>query len=157
MARANNRPVVALERLDQLPPRRRVQVVRRFVQKQHVRRLNQELGQRYPAALPARKHAHRLEDVVTLKQELAQDRPQLLIDRSVGDRANLVEHCPVRVQRLVLVLVVVARASAVSPLQYALRRAQLARRHLQQCGLPTPVRPDEHDLLAPLDVQIHIQ
>ncbi len=156
VARADDRAFVPLQCFDELAPRGAVEVVGRLVEEEDVRRLDEKLGQRDPASFAAREHAHRLEHVVALEQELPEDGPQLHIWRAAGHGAHLFDDGAVVVERFVLVLVVIAGAGAFGPLDDTLCRCDEPRGDAQEGALPAPVRADEHHLLAALDVQVHI-
>ena len=62
VADENERPLVLLQRADQRVDAADVEVGRRLVHEQQVRRIEQQLDQRQPRLLSAAEHGHRLED-----------------------------------------------------------------------------------------------
>ena len=87
VADENERAFVGLQRLDERVHARQVQMRRRLVHQQQVRRIEQQFHQREPAFFAAAQDAHRLEHVVAAKQKTAED----VADGLLGDALRRVE------------------------------------------------------------------
>ena len=149
----DQRAAVILERVEQDVLRVEVEMVGRLVEQQRVRRTQQHARHRQPRALAARQHAGLLVDVVAREEESAEDvadgrhhvvgraGPQRVVDGEIG----------VEPRRLVLREVLHHHLVSLAPLT-RVRRLD-AGEHAHQGGLPGPVRSDDRDAVAPLDVQ----
>ena len=152
----DERAAVGRERLEQDLLRVEVEVVRRLVEQQHVRGLEQHLREREPVALAAREHRDLLEDVVAREQEAAQDRADHVRHRQRAGRRHLLVHGARRVQHLGLVLREVVEDHVVALEADALVGAVDAGEDPHQRRLAGAVRPDERDAVAALDHQVDV-
>src|SRR5258706_10341328 len=83
----NNRSAEFLQRFEQHILGLKIEVIRRFVEQQKIRRLEQHAGHRVAVAFAAGKHADALEYIVIRKKKAAEQRAQtrLIADRGGRD------------------------------------------------------------------------
>ena len=129
-------------------------MVRRLVHQQEVARLHQQPRERDAGLLATGEHLHRLVDVVTAEHEPAEDLPHARRRRIRGRPQHHLIDGQREVERVGVVLRVVAERHAVAELDRAAVVRQLARHHAEQRGLAGAVHPDDADLLAALDRQV---
>ena len=126
-----------------------VEVVRRFVQQQDVRLLDQREQQLQPPSLAARERADGGELRVTVEPEAAHQSDVLHRRRALVPRHGITH--ALREVEVAPELVVVADADGASALDGALCGHQPARDDLEQRALAGPVRPDDADPVPRLE------
>ena len=135
-----------LERLAALD----VEVVRRLVQDQQVRARRDQDREAKALGLAAGEGSDRLHRVVAREQEAPQERPGLGL-REAGSRLRVAERREPVVARQLGVLREVPDLHVVADLKPASVELAAADQRLDERGLAAPVRPDQADVLAPLD------
>ena len=132
-----------------------VHVVGRFVEQQGVGPGKHQLQKRQPGLFAAAERGDAEENVVAAKQKSAQQRTHLGVSVKAVSLLHFFQHRVGRIQQL-LSLIVVAEGHVVSDAQAAAVRRELLQKQAQQGGLAHAVRADNADLLAALDVQLHV-
>ena len=127
-----------------------VEMVRRLVEEQEVGAGGDDDRQREPTPFAARQHAHRLVVLLPAGEEEAAEEVLGRRTGEPGHRLDAGEHGAPLVE-LDLVLREVAGLDAVPQPQLSSRRLTPAEQRLEQGRLAGAVRPDESDVLAPLD------
>ena len=143
-------PEVGEDPLERLA-RREIEMVRRLVEDQEVRLLDREAGQREPAALPAREHAHRSEYVVAPEQEAREHPPGVLLTEPGGRAESL--HDGLVAGELGLGLGEECDARGRCAGDEAIERRQLPDQGPNERRLPRAVGADDRDASTPLDAQ----
>ncbi len=141
------------QRRQHLVAGRRVEVVGRLVQQQHVGGAAHQPGQRQPGLLPTGEGAGQLVDAVPAEQEGAEDAAQLHVRGAGRGRAHVVQHRAVGVEGLVL-LGVVAQPQPVAGVDRAGVRGLRAGEYPQQCGLAGAVEAEDDDARAAVDGEV---
>ena len=154
MADENERALEVAQRADQRVDAPHIEVRRRLVHQQQVRRIQQHLGQRQTRLLPAAEHPDRLEDVVATEQEAAEQRAGELFGRPAVELQRLLEHAALRVQHVAAVLREIARRHIVAEHALARLRREHAGQQLEQRRFARAVRTDQHRALAALGLEI---
>ena len=127
-----------------------IQMVRRFVQNKEIRFFKEEAEKGEPCLLPAGKHAHRLEHVISPKKEHTQDIAGFLFPEVKGV-PHFVKHRELRVESFLL-LGIVSHFHIVSHLDESGVRFLFSCNHFQDGGLPCAVGTDEADGLPFFDM-----
>ena len=96
-----------------------------------------------------------LEHVVAAEEEAAEQRADELLGQALRRVERLFEHGAVRVQHVHAILRVVAGLDVVAERARAGLRREHAGEDLQQGGFARAVRPDQHDALAALGLEVH--
>ena len=121
-----------------------IQVVRRFVQQQHIILAQHQLRQGYPAFFAAAQGGHRHKHVVPGKQEAAQRAANLILLHPGKTVPHLIQHRFSLVQPR-LMLIVVSDVDAGAPAQRAAIRPFLPDQAFKQRGLSGSVIADQGD------------
>ena len=155
VADEDERALVRLERADERVDAGHVEVRRRLVHQQEVRRVEKKLHERESALLAAAEHGDRFEHVVAGEQERAEHGARGLLGHRLGRVERLGEHGAFGIQHLDAVLGVVTGFHVQAELARAGLDRQDPREELEQRRFPRAVRADEHDPLAALGLEVH--
>src|SRR5262245_41275134 len=150
----DERPLVLVERVLQDLAARQIEVVRRLVEEEQVRRAYEKTREGQARLLTAGEHADPLVDVVPGEEEASEDRAQPLPLAGLGDALERLEERDRGVEGLELVLRVVLQCDVVADLEQAAVGIDAAGGHLEKGRLPRPVRPDERHALRAPDEQV---
>ena len=154
VADEDERAFVLLQRHNQRVNTGHVEVCRRLVHQQQVRRIEQQFHQREPAFFAAAQHAHRLEDVVAAKQKAAEDVADGLLGHALRRVERLLQDGVLGIQHRRSVLREIAGLRVVTVLEQAGLRLEDFREQLEQRGFAGAVRSDQHDALAALGLEM---
>src|SRR5207253_633564 len=121
---------------------RHVEVVGGLVEHEQVHRLEEQLREREARLLATGEDAHAFEDVIALKQERAEKRPELGADIAGGHRVEGLEHGAARIEILRLMLREVADRNVVPHDALPIERFY-PRENPAEGGLPLSIAPEE--------------
>ena len=150
------RPRVLEQGIFQYILRIHVQMVRRLVKYQQVRRRKQQLGQRQPRFLSARKHLHFLLAVFAVEQETAQYISYLGPYVAHGNIIDGLEHGLLAVQHGRLVLGIVAQLHLCPQLEHSRIVFYLTHYDFCHCRLTLAVSSHKRHLAARSKQEVHI-
>ena len=153
------RAFVGLQGGDERVDRHDVEVRRRLVHEQEVRRVDQQLHQRETGFLAAGKHRDLLMDVVLAEEERAEHAAGLLFGEAVLRGAELhhvLEDGQLRVEVVDAVLGEVARDHVAAFLAEAAVDRDDAGEDLEEGGLAGAVGADEHRTLAAFALEVEV-
>jgi hypothetical protein len=159
VADEDERPVVRLERAHEGVDRGDVEVRRRLVHQEEVRRLDEEAREREARLLAAGEDGHLLVDVVLAEEEGAEDRAALLLGELVLVRPQLhhvLEDRRAGGEVIEAVLGEVAGDDVAAELARPALDRDDAGQDLEERRLARAVRPDEHDPLAALRHEVEV-
>jgi hypothetical protein len=151
----DDRAPVGTQGAEHLLTARRVEVVRRLVEQQHVRARHDEAGQRQPRLLTAGQSARRLQHGVAAEQERAEDFALLDLGQVRCDGGEVREHGGIGVQSLVL-LRVVAELQPVAGKHLTGVRVLDPREHAQQGGLARAVETEDDHAAGAVDREVDV-
>ena len=144
------------ERFEQYVFGAHVEVVRRLIEQQKVRRMDQQLGECVAVALSAGEHAQRFKNVIPGEPKRPEQPARLglrQVRRGIGE---VLKHAARRIEHLVLVLGEVVRLDVVSEAEAACgRRIQLGQQSDQR-GFARAVHADQSDAISALDGEARI-
>ena len=159
MADEYQRAFVLLEGVDERIDRGDVEVGRRLIHEQEIRRIDEQASEREAGFLPAGEYGDALEDVVLAEEEGGQDGAGLLLGELVGLGAQLhhvFEYRGVELEVVAAILGEIAGDDIAAELAFAALNGNHAAENLEQGGLARAVGADEHDALAALDLQVEV-
>ena len=154
MADQHDGAFIFVQRLHQRLARIDVQVVRRFVEDQHMRRIAGDQRQRQPCALAARQLADLRRRLCAGKAEAPQLRAHGAGGRPLHLAGHMLQRGVVAVQLLHLILGEIADAHLARRLHRAVHGRQLRRQQACQRCLPVAVPPQKRDPVIGVDPQV---
>ena len=154
VADEDERAFVLLERADEGVDAADVQVGRRLVHEQQIRRIEQQLDQREARFFSAAQHGDRLEDIVAAEEERAEHRARHLLGDGILHVLHALQHGLLRVQHLHAMLREVADLHVVPEFARARCTGSAPPSSLSSVDLPAPFGPDEHGALAALRLEV---
>src|SRR5688500_16776370 len=152
----HERSVVFDQRVLERVPARDVEMVRRLVQAQDVRRGDEQLRQGQSRLLSTRQDRHPFLDVVPGEEEPAEEVPWIDVRSRWYRSLELANDRVLRIQRFDLVLREIPDRGFMAHLPLAGIRLERSREELQQRRLAGTVRSDESDLVRPLENQVEM-
>ncbi len=151
-----HRPGEAADRFEQHILRAQVEVVRRLVQQDEIRRTHQHACQRITIALAAAQHAKCLEHIIAREEECAEQVAQLSRRNLRRRAADVFQHLCVWIEHFVLVLREIVGQHIVAVADSAFGRIFHLRQHADQRRFARAVRAHQRDAVTTLDGEVYV-
>ena len=147
-------PSVLRERADQGVDRADIEMRRRLVHQQKVRRIEQQLDEGEARFLAAAQNADRLENIVAAKEKRAENGAGGLFRNGIGDIEHALENGLPDVEHLDAMLGKVTNPDVVPEVALALLHRQNAGEQFEEGRFAGAVRPDQDGALSALGGEV---
>ena len=154
VADENERPFVLLERADQGVDRADVEMRRRLVHEQEIRRIEQQLDEREARFLAAAQDPDRFENIVAAEEKRAENGPGGLFRNRIGDIEHALENGLPNVEHLDAMLRKITDPDVVPELAFASLHRQDAGEQFQEGRFAGAVWADQHGALPALGREV---
>ena len=156
VAHKNNRSLVGSQRPDQRINTGHVEVGRRLVEQQKIRRVEQKFHEGQPAFFASAQDRDSFENIITPEQKCPENIPGGLFGNRTGNALHLGQNSPFQIQGLAAMLGKISDADIVTGGALAGFKRQIASEDFQQRGFASTIRADEHDPLAAFNPDMEI-
>ena len=151
----DERPVILLERADEGIDRADIEMCRRLVHEQKVRRIEQQPDKGQSRLFATAQNRDGLENIVAAKQKRTEHSARGLFGYGIGHIACAVENGMARVEHVDSVLREITCAHIMSEFAHAMLHGQHPGQQLEKSRFSRAIRADKHGALTALGMILH--